>query len=39
MRTSEPLVPGPSSFEVEIVIEKLRIFKSLGINQIPEELI
>ena len=37
--TAEPLVPEPSSLEVELVIEKLKIHKSLGNDQIPAKLI
>jgi len=36
---SEPLVPGPSVFEVELAIEKLKCQTSPGIDQIPTELI
>ena len=32
MHTTEPLVPEPSSFEVELDIEKLKNLKSLGID-------
>jgi hypothetical protein len=32
-------VPEPSNLEVELVIEKLKSHKSLGIDQIPAELI
>jgi hypothetical protein len=39
VHTAEPLVPKPSAFEVEMVIEKLKRRKSPGIDQIPEELI
>jgi hypothetical protein len=39
IHTAEPLVPEPSSFEVEISIEKLKRYKSPGIDQIPVELI
>ena len=39
IHTSEPLVPGPNVFEVELAIEKLKSRKSPGIDQIPEELI
>jgi hypothetical protein len=39
MQTAEPLTPEPSSFEVEITIEKLQRYKSPHINQIPTELI
>jgi hypothetical protein len=34
-----PLVPESSSFEIEIAIEKLKRYKSPGIDQIPAELI
>jgi hypothetical protein len=36
---AEPLVLDPSRLEVEIVIAKLKRYKSLGSNQIPAELI
>jgi hypothetical protein len=39
IHTAEPLVPVPSSSEVEIAIEKLKRYKSPGIVQIPAELI
>jgi hypothetical protein len=39
MHASESLVPEPSLFDVEIAIEKLERYKSLGINQILSELI
>jgi len=39
MHTEEPLVPGPSASEVELVIEKLKSHKSQDIDQIPGELI
>jgi hypothetical protein len=39
VRTAEPLVPGPSRLEVEIVIAKLKKYKSPGSDQIPAELI
>jgi hypothetical protein len=39
IHTAEPLVPEPSSSEVEIDIEKLKRYKSPGIDQIPAELI
>jgi hypothetical protein len=32
-------VPEPSAFEVEMAIEKLKRYKSPGIDQIPAELI
>jgi hypothetical protein len=37
--TAEPLVPEPSLVEVEIVIGKLKSYKSPGTDQIPAELI
>jgi hypothetical protein len=39
IHTAEPLVPEPSSFEVEIAIEKLKRYKSPGTDQILAELI
>jgi sorting nexin-29 len=39
INTAEPLVPEPSSFEVDIAIEKLKRYKSPGIDQMPAELI
>jgi hypothetical protein len=39
IHTAEPLVPQPSAFEVEMAIEKLKRYKSPGIDQIPAELI
>jgi hypothetical protein len=39
MDTAEPLVSEPSSFKVEIAIEKLRRYKSLGTEQILAKLI
>jgi hypothetical protein len=39
MHKVEPLVPEPSTFEVEMAIEKLKGHKSSGIYQIPAELI
>jgi hypothetical protein len=38
IHTAEPLVPGPSHFEVEISIAKLKKYKSPGRDQIPAEL-
>jgi hypothetical protein len=35
---AEPLVPGTSHFEFEIVIAKLKNYKSPGSDQIPAEL-
>jgi hypothetical protein len=39
IHTAESLVPEPSSYEVEIAIEKLKRYKSPGIDQIPAELV
>ena len=39
IHTAESLVPEPSSFEVELVIDKLKSHKSPGMNEIPAELI
>jgi hypothetical protein len=39
IHTAEPLVPEPSSSEVEITIEKFKRYKSPGIYQILAELI
>jgi len=39
IHTVEPQVPEPSASEVELVIEKLKSYKSPGIDQIPTELI
>jgi hypothetical protein len=39
IHTAEPLVPEPSSSEVEIAIEKLKRYKSPGTDQILAELI
>jgi hypothetical protein len=39
VHTTEPLVPGPSHFEVEIAIVKLKKYKSPGSDQISVELI
>jgi hypothetical protein len=36
---AEPLVPGPSRFEVKIAIAKLKKLKSPGSDEIPAELI
>ena len=35
----EPLLPEPSAFEVELVIEKLKNHKSPGTDQIPTQMI
>jgi hypothetical protein len=39
VHTDEPLVPGPSYLEVEIVITKLKKYESPDSDQIPAELI
>jgi hypothetical protein len=39
IHTAEPLVPEPSNFEVEMAIEKLKRYKSPGIDQIPAEFL
>ena len=39
IKTAEPLIPDPTLLEVEIAIEKLKKYKSPGIDQIPKELI
>jgi len=39
MHTAEPLVPESSSFEFEIATEKLKRYKSPGIDQILAEMI
>jgi len=39
IHTEEPLVSEPSTFEVELAIEKLKSHKSPGNDQIPAELI
>ena len=39
IHTVEPLVPELSAFEVELAIEKIKIYKSPGSDQIPAELI
>jgi hypothetical protein len=39
IQTAEPLVPEPSSSDVEIAIEKMKRYKSPGIDQITAELI
>jgi hypothetical protein len=38
IHTAEPIVPQPSAFEIEMVIEKLKTYKSPGTNQLPAEL-
>jgi len=39
IRTTEPLLPGPKAFEVEMAIENLVRPISPGIDQIPAEMI
>jgi hypothetical protein len=39
IHTADPLVPEPSAFEFEMAVEKLKRYKSPGIDQIPAELI
>jgi hypothetical protein len=39
VHTVEPLVPGPSRFELEIAVAKLKKYKSPCGDQIPAELI
>jgi hypothetical protein len=39
IHTAKPLVPEPSASKVELAIENLKSHKSLGIVQIPAELI
>jgi len=39
IHTAEPLLPEPSTFEVELAIGKLKKSQSPGIDQIPPELI
>jgi hypothetical protein len=39
MHTAEPLMPEPGAFEVGMAIEKLKSYKSPGVNQILAELI
>jgi hypothetical protein len=39
IHTAEPLVPEPTSSQVAIAIEKLKRYKSPGIDQIPAEMI
>jgi hypothetical protein len=38
IHTAEPIAPQPSTFEVEMAIEKLKRHKSPGIEQIQAEL-
>jgi hypothetical protein len=39
MHTAEPFVPEPSASEVEVAIEKLKRYKSPGVDQSPAKLI
>jgi hypothetical protein len=39
MHTAEPFVPERSASEVEVAVGKLIRYKSLGVDQIPAELI
>ena len=39
IHTTEPVMPEPSAFEVELATEKLKSHKSPGTDQIPAELI
>jgi hypothetical protein len=39
IHTAEPLVPDPSSSEVEIAVAKFHRYKSPGCDKIPAELI
>jgi hypothetical protein len=39
MHSAEPFVPQPSASEVEVATGKLKIYKSPGVDQIPDELI
>ena len=39
IHTAEPIVPEPLACEVEMAIEKLKVNKSPGIDQIPAKLI
>lgn len=39
MLTTKPLVPQPKSFKIELVTEKLKRYKTLGIHQSPAQLI
>jgi hypothetical protein len=38
VHTTEPLIPDPGPFEVEIAFAKLKRYISPGIDQIPAEL-
>jgi hypothetical protein len=39
IHTTDPLVPEPSTIDVETAMKKLKRDKSLGIDQIPADLI
>jgi hypothetical protein len=39
MHAVEPFVSEPTSFEVESALKKLKLFKSLGTDQSPKEVI
>jgi hypothetical protein len=39
IHTSDPLVPKPSTFDVEMAMKKLKRHKSLDIDQVPADLI
>jgi hypothetical protein len=39
MHTAEAFVPEPSASEAEIGVGKLKSYRSLGVDQIPAELI
>jgi len=39
IQTTEPIVPEPSAFAFELATENLKCHKSIGIDQIPAELI
>jgi len=39
IHTAEPLIPEPSASEVELAIDKLKSYKSPGIDQIPAKMI
>jgi hypothetical protein len=38
IHTAQPQVPEPSAFETEMAVEKLKIRRSPGTDQIPTEL-
>jgi hypothetical protein len=39
MHRAEPLLPDSSPFEVEIAVAKLKMYRSPGSDQIPEEVV